>query len=125
MSIGVSDARIAARELRSLELFTGARAADPHVAPSRAPQAGAGEAVLATWRELLDRGALQEGEKYLAATGHRPVARVSAATAVLLGIADGEAVHVATDAGQSCLAAGACAKSSDCVALLSCLATCK
>jgi len=99
VSIGVSDARIAARGLRSLEPFTGARAADPQVAPSRAPQAGAGEAVLATWRELLDRGALQEGEKYLAATGRRPVARVSAATAVLLGIAEGEAVHVATDAG--------------------------
>ncbi len=50
---------------------------------------GAGQAVLSTWRHLLDKGALQEGEPYLAATARVAVIRVSPATAQNLGLVDG------------------------------------
>jgi NADH-quinone oxidoreductase subunit G len=32
---------------------------------------------LATWKQLVDNGSLQDGEDYLKATGRRPVARVT------------------------------------------------
>jgi NADH-quinone oxidoreductase subunit G len=59
-----------------------------------------GEAVLATWRMLLDAGRLQDGEPYLAGTARRPVARLSAATAAEIGVADGSALTVGTDRGS-------------------------
>ena len=40
---------------------------------------------LATWRQLIDSGLLQEGEPHLAATARPTVALVSAATAAGLG----------------------------------------
>ena len=69
------------------------------MAAAEVAAAGAGEAVLATWRQLLDDGPLQHGDPYLAATARPPVARLSAATAAGVGVADGEPVTVATDAG--------------------------
>jgi NADH-quinone oxidoreductase subunit G len=64
------------------------------------PAPAAGQAVLATWHQLLDDGRLQDGEKYLAATARRPVARLSAATAEEIGVAEGAHVVVGTDAGS-------------------------
>jgi NADH-quinone oxidoreductase subunit G len=64
------------------------------------PAPGAGQAVLATWHQLLDDGRLQDGEKYLAGTARRPVARLSAATAREIGAAVGDPVTVSTDAGS-------------------------
>ena len=58
-----------------------------------------GQAVLATWHLLLDDGRLQDGEKYLAGTAHRPTVRLSAATAREIGAAEGERIAVRTDAG--------------------------
>jgi NADH-quinone oxidoreductase subunit G len=78
--------------------WDGDRADAPDVAPvATAPRSG--EAVLATWRMLLDAGRLQDGEPYLAGTARAPVARLSAATAAQIGVADGELVMVRTDRG--------------------------
>ncbi len=60
---------------------------------------GPGQALLATWRELLDLGVMQEGEPHLAATARPAVARVSAATASEVGLAEGALLAVSTDAG--------------------------
>ena len=46
---------------------------------------GEGEMLLATWRQLLDNGSLQEGEPHLAGTARKPVARVSAEFAEKIG----------------------------------------
>jgi NADH-quinone oxidoreductase subunit G len=62
-----------------------------------------GEAVLATWHQLLDAGRLQTGEPFLAGTAKRAVARLSAGTAEQLGLADGDRVAVSTDAGTLAL----------------------
>ena len=63
-------------------------------------QPGAGEAVLAGWRMLLDDGRLQDGEPHLAGTARTPVARLSAETAAEIGAADGDAVTVSTSRGS-------------------------
>ena len=55
-----------------------------------APVLETGQAELSSWRHLLDKGTLQDGEPYLAATSRVAVIRVSAATAKSLGLIDGE-----------------------------------
>jgi NADH-quinone oxidoreductase subunit G len=59
-----------------------------------------GEAVLATWHHLLDLGRMQDGEPHLAGTARSAVARLSAATAAEIGVADGEHVVVGTGRGS-------------------------
>lgn len=56
--------------------------------------------MLASWHHLLDAGALQDGEPFLAGTAPRPAARVSAATAATAGVADGDLLAVSTDRGE-------------------------
>ncbi|MDC7122244.1 NADH-quinone oxidoreductase subunit G [Cellulomonas fimi] len=86
-------------ELDQLGGWDGARVDAPDVAPAEPPAVAAGTAVLATWHQLLDDGRLQSGEPFLAGTAKRPVARVSAATAASVGVVDGGAIAVSTDAG--------------------------
>jgi NADH-quinone oxidoreductase subunit G len=57
--------------------------------PADGSEVGSGQAVLSTWRHLLDKGALQTGEPYLAATARVAVVRVSPATAQKLDLVDG------------------------------------
>ena len=55
---------------------------------------GAGQAILSSWRHLLDKGTLQEGEPFLAATSRVGVIRVSPATAANLNLIDGATATV-------------------------------
>jgi NADH-quinone oxidoreductase subunit G len=68
-----------------------------HVAAEVAPPAtaGAGQAILSTWRQLIDNGSLQDGEPHLKGTQRMPVARLSAKTAEGLGTT----VKVSTERG--------------------------
>jgi NADH-quinone oxidoreductase subunit G len=79
------------RELGALGPWSGARAA----APAAAAGSASDGVVLATWRQLLDDGVMQEGEPHLAATARPTVARMSAATAAGAGISDTARVHSA------------------------------
>jgi NADH-quinone oxidoreductase subunit G len=63
------------------------------------PEPGSGEAILATWHNLLDAGRMQDGEPNLAGTARSAVARMSAATAAEVGVGDGGKVTVATEHG--------------------------
>ncbi len=63
-------------------------------------QAGHGEAVLSSWRMLLDAGLLQDGEPHLAGTARAPVARLSAATAAEVGVEHGEPLTVRSARGS-------------------------
>jgi len=67
--------------------------------PAAPPTAGPGQAVLSTWRMLLDDGRLQDGEPHLAGTARPPVARLSAGTAAEIGAEGAEAVTVRTGRG--------------------------
>jgi len=71
-----------------------------------APRPGAGQAVLATWRALLDNGSLQDNEPYLAGTARPATALLNPATAAGLGVTLGGRVTVATDRGSLTLPAG-------------------
>ncbi|WP_278045376.1 molybdopterin dinucleotide binding domain-containing protein, partial [Actinomadura fibrosa] len=59
--------------------------AAPSVPQALPPHPEAGQAVLATWRLLLDRGRLQDGEPFLAGTAKPAVVRLSPATAAEIG----------------------------------------
>lgn len=99
VALGLPTVDAARDELRRLGHWDGPRAAAPAV-PSAAPaQPGPGEAVLASWRMLLDAGRMQDGEPHLADTARTPVARLSAETAAEIGAADGDPVAVATERG--------------------------
>lgn len=87
--------------------WDGEPVAPPEVAPAgtaaaagEGPEAAAGQAILATWRMMLDDGRMQDGDEDLARTARRPVARLSAATATRCGVAESEQVAVTTDAGS-------------------------
>jgi len=98
--IGLPHPAAAAAELVELGPWSGARTAPPEWAVGGAAVPEAGEAVLATWRLLLDEGRLQDGEPYLAGTRHPSVARLSSGTAAEVGVADGDLLTVATDRGS-------------------------
>ena len=87
----VADARA---ELAELEGWDGTRTARPDLAAPRPAAPGPGEAVVATWRQLLEPGRLLAGEKNLAETAREPRARLSAATAAELGVSNGDTVAV-------------------------------
>jgi NADH-quinone oxidoreductase subunit G len=79
-------------EMQALGPWDGARPAlDAGKAP-KAPKTKAGALALATWKQLIDLGSMQDGEAHLRATARTPVARVSRATY--------ESVFGMLDAGQ-------------------------
>jgi NADH-quinone oxidoreductase subunit G len=102
--LGLPDAAAARSELAALGTWRGERPAPPapvslDVIRDEAEQAPLGSTMrLATWRQLLDSGRMQDGEPSLAGTARPVVARISAATAAAAGIADGDKVTVT--AGQ-------------------------
>lgn len=100
VDLGLTDADAADGELARLGTWTGARTAEPSATPEPRPTPGPGEAVLASWRLLLDAGRLQDGEPYLAGTAVSPVARLSPGTATEIGVAAGDPVTVSTDRGS-------------------------
>ena len=73
--------------------------AAPTVRPGAALAPGEGQVVLATWRPLLDDGALQAAEEALAGTRRPAVARMSAVTALRLGVTGGQTIALATEDG--------------------------
>ncbi|ARU52264.1 NADH-quinone oxidoreductase subunit G [Cellulosimicrobium cellulans] len=79
--------------------WDGERAAAPDVESTEPPAVAPGTAVLASWRLLLDDARGQDGERYLAGTAKRPVARLSATTAAAVDLFDGDLVRVSTDRG--------------------------
>jgi len=98
--LGLPDAAAARGELNRLGRWPGARDAVPASPELHAvPYAGPGQAVLATWHQLLDTGRMSDGEPFLAGTARPVVARMSAATAGEAGVADGGRVVVSTAAG--------------------------
>jgi NADH-quinone oxidoreductase subunit G len=74
-------------------------------APPRPSAPGDGQALLATWRRLLDNGSLQDGEPHLAGTARPVVALLSEATAAGLGVRFDHDVEVSTDRGALTLPA--------------------
>jgi NADH-quinone oxidoreductase subunit G len=91
---------VAASELASLGLgrVSGNRGYD-NDSQSRA-EPGPGQAVLATWRQLLDVYSLGVDEPHLAGTARPPEIRINPDTAAALGITEGESATVSTERGS-------------------------
>ncbi|MGW2661849.1 NADH-quinone oxidoreductase subunit G [Nocardia tengchongensis] len=98
--LGVRDAAGARAELADLGVWDGAPAPTPVHRPHPLTRPHSGHAVLASWRMLIDRGRLQDGEPNLAGTARTPVVRLSAVTAAEIGAATGDPVTAATDHGH-------------------------
>ena len=93
--LGVQNVADLRTEITSLGAWSGARAAAPSTAAT-----GAQGVTLATWNQLIDNGALQDGEPYLAATARPVVAYLSQHTANGIGVNTGDTVTVSTHAGS-------------------------
>ncbi|RZS79015.1 NADH dehydrogenase subunit G [Motilibacter rhizosphaerae] len=98
--LGLPHTAAARHELDELGRWEGGRATAPDAPVPGPPVPAHGQAVLATWHQLLDGGRLQEGEPFLAATAPAPVARVSPATAEEVGVVEGGTLTVATAYGM-------------------------
>ncbi|WP_032403241.1 NADH-quinone oxidoreductase subunit G [Rhodococcoides fascians] len=95
------DAAAARGELARLGGWNGSRIAVARVRPrAETPSLEPGEAILATWRMLIDSGRMQDGEDDLAKTGRPPTVRLSAATASTIEAEAGDWVSVETDGGS-------------------------
>lgn len=97
--IGLPGVASSRAEIAALPAWSGTRHASPTYPPHRAPTPGPGEAVLSTWRMLLDSGRMQDGEPHLAGTARTPVVRLSAGTAHEIGASNGEWVTVTSERG--------------------------
>ena len=97
--LGLPDAEAARRELAGLGLWEGPRPLAPGLPAAVRRQPGPGEAILATWHQLLDAGRMQDGEPFLAGTARPVSARLSAATAAEIGVADRDKITISTERG--------------------------
>src|SRR3954470_4024378 len=100
VDLGLRDLDAVRAEAAELAGWEGDEAPAPTFPVAEPPHVGAHEAVLASWHQLLDAGRLQDGEPWLAGTARRPLARMSAATAVEAGVDEGDRVTVTTAAGS-------------------------
>ncbi|MFI7617705.1 NADH-quinone oxidoreductase subunit G [Nonomuraea terrae] len=92
--LALPDAKAVRRELSTLGSWRGSRVPAPSVL-SRSPEVPeTGQALLATWHQLLDEGRLQDGEPYLAGTARPAEALLSESTAAELGVTDGDKLVV-------------------------------
>lgn len=98
--LGLPSADIALAELGEFDAWEGERIPAPSAPHGDVPKINAGEAVLATWQQLLDLGRGQDGEPYLAGTQRQPVARISPQTAAAASIIDGALIEIANEHGK-------------------------
>ena len=99
IDLGTSSATALAEDRARVGLWSGTRDGIDFPA-AQASEPAAGQAILATWRLLLDGGRLQDGEPHLAGTAHAAVARMSAATAAEINAEPGDPVTVSTERGS-------------------------
>ena len=101
--LGFRTVEEARAEMTQLGPWDGVRPAlEPVPVSGGAPAPGSGLA-LATWKQLIDNGSMQDGDKYLAATARPAVAKVSPTVLAALG----ETVVVTGDRGSLTLPAEA------------------
>jgi len=105
--LGFRTVEAAQAEMAELGAWDGERAAPPRVPGGSAVRPGPGEAVLDTWRLLLDDATMQAGEPYLAATARRVSAFVSRDVLDRLGMAEGDEVVLRTAHGAVAMPAAA------------------
>ena len=100
VDLGLTSAGSAAQEFATIGTWDGARAPFTPVAAPAPIKVGGTDALLTSWRRLLDLGTLQKGEENLAGTARQTVAVISPARAQSLGVVDGDLVRIANSRGS-------------------------
>jgi NADH-quinone oxidoreductase subunit G len=103
--IGFRTVAAAAKEFASLGAWDGEKLHFSPTTPRPLPKLGATEAILTSWRRLLDAGSLQDGEENLAGTARKSVAVISLKRAAELDVVDGDALRVSNGHGAVVLPA--------------------
>jgi NADH-quinone oxidoreductase subunit G len=93
-SIMLGTVTAAAREFAQLGKWDGARAEFVSVAPAASAKIAPEQAIITSWRRLLDEGSLQVGEDNLAGTRRPTIAVISPKRADALGVATGEKIRI-------------------------------
>ncbi len=99
-SIMLGTVSATAREIAQLGKWDGARVAFTPVAAGTAPAASGDQAILTSWRRLLDMGTLQRGEDNLAGTRRPTVAVISEKRAAAAGVVTGDQVRISNANGS-------------------------
>ena len=98
--INLPSVKKAREELGEIGTWNGGRATFTAGATQSAPTIAGNQAILTSWRRLLDAGSLQEGELNLAGTARATVAVISPKRAAALGVATGEKITISNDCGS-------------------------
>ncbi|CAN2175183.1 NuoG NADH dehydrogenase/NADH,ubiquinone oxidoreductase 75 kD subunit (chain G) [Candidatus Nanopelagicaceae bacterium] len=105
ISINLGSVTAATKELASLGNWDGARLSLNKVSAAAQPSLNADQAIITSWRRLLDLGTLQQGEENLAGTARRTVVVISPKRAQALGVVDGDQLKISTALGSVTLSA--------------------
>ena len=98
-SINLPSVSAARKEIASLGNWDGAKAEMKRSAAGNEIKVGTDEAVITSWRNLLDKGSLQEGEENLAGTARATTAVISQNRATALSVKSGELIRVSNSYG--------------------------
>ena len=97
--INLATVKSARNEFESIGNWDGSKNSMKPVAATSAINASSDEAVLNSWRNLLDKGSMQDGEDNLAGTARKSVVVISPARAKSLGVSENDLVRVSNDYG--------------------------
>jgi NADH-quinone oxidoreductase subunit G len=105
ISLNLGTVTAAIKEIASIGKWDGARVSVNKVNSSAQPALNADQALITSWRRLLDLGTLQQGEENLAGTARRTVAVISPKRAKAMGVVDGDQLKISTTQGSVTLSA--------------------
>jgi len=105
ISLNLGTVTAAIKEITSIGKWDGARVSVNKVNSSAQPALKADQALITSWRRLLDLGTLQQGEENLAGTARRTVAVISPKRAQAMGVVDGDRLKISTTQGSVTLSA--------------------
>ena len=97
--INLATVKSARNELESIGNWDGSKNSMKPVAATSAINPSSDEAVLNSWRNLLDKGSMQDGEDNLAGTARKSVVVISPARAKSLSVSENDLVRVSNDYG--------------------------
>ena len=105
ISLNLGTVTAAIKEISSIGKWDGARVSFNKVSASSQPALNADQALITSWRRLLDLGTLQQGEENLAGTARQTVAVISPKRAQAIGVVDGDQLKISTNQGSVTLSA--------------------
>ena len=97
--INLPTVKAARNEFESIGNWDGQLVAMKPAAPLEVKSVKADEAILSSWRNLLDKGSLQDGEENLAGTARQSVVVISQSRASSLNVKESDLVRVSNDYG--------------------------